>query len=129
MQSMKRNGATRRVWRMTADNQLGEILELPDESNDGRNWQAARSRSSRSKEVTAPALFHDSKRSISRSTGEPGSQVSRAMGSASVSTWRASSYDLLQGLTVRDVSERIPRPTFEALFGADGASCERDARP
>src|SRR5678816_2800384 len=91
MHSTKSRGATRRVWRMTAENQLGEILELPDESNAGRNRHGERS---------------------------------RAMSSATLSTWRASSYDLLQGLSVRDVSEKIPQPTFEALFSADAASCK-----
>ena len=125
MHSTKSRGATRRVWRMTAENQLGEILELPDESNAGRNRHGERSRSSRSKQAAAPALFHDATGFASRSTGEPRSPVSRAMSSATLSTWRASSYDLLQGLSVRDVSERIPQPTFEALFNADAASCKR----
>ena len=70
MHSTKSRGDTRRVWRMTAENQLGEILELPDESNAGRNRQGARSRSSRSKQATAPALFHDSTGFASRSTGD-----------------------------------------------------------
>ena len=111
MHSTKSRGDTRRIWRMTAENQLGEILELPDESSAGRSRHGDRSRSSRSKQAAAPALFHDSTGFASRN--------------ASLSTWRASSYDLLQGLTVRDVSERIPQPTFEALFNADAASCKR----
>ena len=122
MHSTKSGGVTRRVWRMTAENQLGEILELPDESNAARNRHGARSPSSRSKQA---ALFHDSTGFASRSTGEPRSPVSRVMSSANLSTWRASSYDLLQGLTVRDVSEKIPQRTFEALFSADAASCKR----
>ena len=125
MHSTMSRGATRRVWRMTAENQLGEILELPDESSAGRSRQGERSRSLRSKQAAAPALFHDSTGFASRSTGEPRSPISRATSSASLSTWRASSYDLLQGLTVRDVSEKIPQPTFEALFSADAASSKR----
>ena len=125
MHSTKSRGATRVVWRMTAENQLGEILELPDESNAGPNRHGERSRSSRSKQAAAPALFHDATGFASRSTGEPRSPISRAMSSATLSTWRASSYDLLQGLSVRDVSEKIPQPTFEALFSADAASCKR----
>jgi hypothetical protein len=123
MHSTKSRGATRRVWRMTAENQLGEILELPDESNAGRNRQG--SQRSRSEQAAAPGLFHDSTGFASSSTGEPRSPVSRMMSSANVSSWRASSYDLLQGLTVRDVSEKIPQRTFEALFSADAASCKR----
>ena len=123
MHSTKSRGATRRVWRMTAENQLGEILELPDESNAGRNRQG--SQRSRSEQAAAPGLFHDSTGFASSSTGEPRSPVSRMMSSANVSSWRASSYDLLQGLTVRDVSEKIPQRTFEALFSADAASSKR----
>jgi hypothetical protein len=41
------------------------------------------------------------------------------------SSWRASSYDLLHGLTVRDVSEKIPQRTFEALFSDDAVSCKK----
>jgi len=124
MHSTKSRGATRVVWRMTAENQLGEILELPDESNAGANRHGERSRSSRTKQAAAPALFHASTGSLRGALGitQPGT---RAMSSADLSTWRASSYDLLQGLTVRDVSERIPQPTFEALFNADAASCKR----
>jgi len=125
MHSTKSRCATRRVWRMTAENQLGEILELPDESSAGRSRHGDRSRSSRSKQAAAPALFHDSTEFASSSTGEPRSPVSRMMSSANVSSWRASSYDLLQGLTVRDVSEKIPQRAFEALFSADAASCKR----
>ena len=125
MHSTKSRGDTRLIWRMTAENQLGEILELPDESSAGRSRHGERSRSLRSKQAAAPALFHDSTGFASRSTGEPRSPVSRATSSASPSTWRASSYDLLQGLTVRDVSEKIPQPTFEALFSAEAASSKR----
>ena len=125
MHSTKSRGDTRRIWRMTAENQLGEILELPDESSAGRSRHGDRSRSSRSKQAAAPALFHDSTGFASSSNGEPRSPVSRMMSSANVSSWRASSYDLLQGLTVRDVSEKIPQRMFEALFSADAASCKR----
>ena len=103
MQPTKSRSATRLIWRMTAENQFGEILELPTESRAGRNSQGAQS----------------------RCTQEPASRGSTAMGSASLVTWRASSYDLLQGLTVRDVSEKIPQRTFEVLFSADAASCKR----
>ena len=125
MQPTKSRSATRRIWRMTAENQLGEILELPDESNAGRNRQGARPGCSRSKQAAAPAFLHDSTGFASRSAGEPRSPASKVMSSASLSTWRASSYDLLQGLTVRDVSEKIPQRTFETLFSADAASCNR----
>ena len=125
MQSTKSRCATRRVWRMTAENQLGEILELPDESNAGRNRQRGRSRRPLPEPATAPALFPDSTGLASRSTGEPRGAASRTMSSANPSSWRASSYDLLQGLTVRDVSEKIPQRAFEALFSEAADSKRR----
>jgi hypothetical protein len=125
MHSTKSRGAARRVWRMTAENQLGKILELRDESIAGRNRQGARPRRSGSEQAAAPAMFHDSTGFASRSNGEPRNPVSRTMSSANLSSWRASSYDLLQGLTVRDVSEKIPQRTFEALFSVDAASFKR----
>jgi len=128
MHSTKSRGAMRRVWRMTAANQLGEILELPDESNAGRNRHGERSRLSQSKQPLPPALLPDSTGLVSGSTGELRSPVSQARTAPSLSTWRASSYDLLQGLTVRDVSERIPERTFEALFTTDAASRKRGDR-
>jgi hypothetical protein len=128
MHSTKSRGPTRRVWRMTAENQLGEILELPDKSSAGPHRHGERARSLRSKQPLAPGLFPDSTGFVSRSTEELRSLAPRAMSSASPSTWRASSYDLLQGLTVRDVSERIPQPAFEALFTAHAASCKRKDR-
>jgi hypothetical protein len=116
MHSTKSRGVTRRVWRMTAENQLGEILELSDEPNAGRFRQGARSPGSPSKQPVALALFHDSIGFAPRSTGKPFTDLS---------TWRASSYDLLQGLVVRDVSEKIPQRTFEALFSADATGGQR----
>ena len=125
MHSTKSRCATRRVWRMTAENQLGEILEVPDKSTAGRHGQHAQLRRSSSEPVTAPALFHDSSGFASRRTGEPRGPGARTMSSPMLSSWRASSYDLLHGLTVRDVSEKIPQRTFEALFSEDAASCKR----
>ena len=101
MHSTKSSGATRRVWRMTADNQLGEILELTEESHSACNRQVGRSGRTRSERVKPPALLGDS------------------TGFASRGSWRASSYDLLQGLSVRDVSEKIPQRAFEELFSPD----------
>ena len=100
MHSTKSSGATRLVWRMTAENQLGEILELPEEARLASSRQPRRARRARPE------------------------QVARVAGSANAS-WRASSYDLLQGLSVRDVSEKIPQRAFDALFSPDAAAADR----
>lgn len=47
--------------------------------------------------------------------------VAKALTPVSTLNWRASSYDLLHGLVVRDVSETIPGHIFEALFNSDSA--------
>jgi len=36
-----------------------------------------------------------------------------------VTSWRASSYDLLHGLRVHDVTDKIPSRVFDALFSPD----------
>ena len=40
----------------------------------------------------------------------------RVLNPAKVPSWRASSYDLLTGLTVRDVTDTIPGAIFDELF-------------
>ena len=95
MHATKSSGATRLVWRMTAEYRLGEILELPEESRSPQSRQSA---------------------------GHPRGPLPRMASYASASSWRASSYDLLRGLSVRDVSEKIPQRAFEALFRPDVAA-------
>ena len=77
--------APRRVWRMTAENQLGEILELPP--------------------------VHGA--------GSPCSPQAVTLDLAPVPSWRASSYDLLRGLRVHDVTDKIPTRMFKALFSPE----------
>ena len=126
MRSSKNRCVTRRVvWRMTAENQRGEILELRDESNAARSRQGARSGQSLSERAMIPAPFHDSTGFAATRLGDPRGSASRTMSSANSSSWRASSYDLLQGLTVRDVSEKIPQRAFEALFSEAADSKRR----
>jgi len=73
---------------MTAENQLGEILELAPAT-------------------PAPAA------------GEPLSVGPKTLQPATVPSWRSSSYDLLHGLRVHDISDKIPARMFEALFRPD----------
>lgn len=82
----KASAVPRKVWRMTPENTLGEILEL------------------------APTDVEYS-----------GKAVAKTLTAVSAPNWRASSYDLLHGLVVRDVSDTIPGHIFEALFHPDSA--------
>jgi hypothetical protein len=45
-----------------------------------------------------------------------GEAAVRVLNPAKVPSWRASSYDLLTGLTVRDVTDTIPGAIFDELF-------------
>jgi len=113
-------GAPRRVWRMTAENRLGEILELapaPGPGHRGARAQDARA----SAGAPVASLSSPSSPTSSASNGAASSCTPRALKSdpAPVSSWRASSYDLLHGLRVHDVTDTIPARMFDALFSPD----------
>ena len=53
------------------------------------------------------------------SPGEPTTAAAKVLTPARVSSWRASSHDLLTGATVSDVTETIPGDLFDELFKPD----------
>ena len=113
-------GARRRVWRMTAENQLGEILELalaPGPGDKGGRSQVARASAS----ASGASLSSPSPSTTSAANGAESPCTLRAvtLDPAPVSSWRASSYDLLHGLRVHDVTDKIPTRMFDALFSPD----------
>ena len=57
---------------------------------------------------------------------EPPAVRTRVLNPGKAPSWRASSYDLLTGCTVRDVTDRIPGEIFDELFHA--ASVSRSVR-
>ncbi len=86
----------RKVWRMTAEAPMGEILELlPDAEPkpSAKDW------------LTTPASLDDLRARLPDPAGEP--------------NWQSSSYDLLSGLTVRDVTDTIPGNVFDEVFRSD----------
>jgi hypothetical protein len=86
----------RKVWRMTAEAPMGEILELlPD----------AEPKASTKDWPTTPASLDDLRARLPDPAGEP--------------NWQSSSYDLLSGLTVRDVTDTIPGNVFDEVFRSD----------
>ena len=94
-----RTGGYRKVWRMTAEAPMGEILELvPD----------AEPKAPPAKEWPTVAAALDELRN-------------RLPEPAAEANWQASSYDLLSGLTVRDVTDTSPGRIFDEVF--------RDGRP
>ena len=95
MEASKTIGS-RKVWRMTAEAPMGEILELlPDAEPkpSAKDW------------LTTPASLDDLRARLPVPAGEP--------------NWQASSYDLLSGLTVRVVTDTIPGNVFDEVFRGD----------
>src|SRR4051812_30334144 len=138
--------APRRVWRMTPDSPMGEYLELvpkdeplapttgapkkkppdaappqyrvvpaaPPAAADGTAAEPGAP-------SAAPASTHPTARSA---PAEPQPVVpplpkSKVLKPAQVESWQSSSFDLLHGLVVRDVTETIPGQVFDELFRDD----------
>lgn len=78
----------RKVWRITSEAPLGEIVDLGARSGSD-------TRSGGKGDEVAPIMMIDT---------------------APVANWRASSYDLLSGLEVTDQSDSIPGELFDELF-------------
>jgi len=99
----KKQTGPRRVWRMTADAPQGEVLELvpkptPAEAAAVRKAEAA---------------------AVRKAAAEvPGEAQAKVLDPAKVPSWQASSWDLMTGLKVRDVSDTIPDRIFDELFGS-----------
>jgi hypothetical protein len=53
---------------------------------------------------------------------QPPAARARVLNPGQVPSWRASSYDLLTGCTVRDVSDTIPGEIFDELFRSNGTA-------
>ena len=129
MAPMKLNDS-RRVWRMTSDSPLGEYLELvpkrayaPNADLRDENRAAPRA----PKPAAVSTLQHDAAgpRVATPCTREHAVDAATAarprvkvLRPAQVENWQSSSFDLMSGLQVRDVSETIPGRVFEELFKA-----------
>ena len=116
----KKPPVPRRVWRMTSDAPQGEFVDVGSGPLDVPEPPVIR------------RTFHPETRTTSRSgaidpplgdAAGAGEAAVRVLNPAKVPSWRASSYDLLTGLTVRDVTDTIPGAIFDELFkpvGDDG---------
>ena len=135
-------GETRRVWRMTADSPLGEYLELVPKEAQGdvpappkRIFHPETPTTHKAVELTqtgtdkpsaSSQITGISQTAVSRQVSAPRGHtpgVAVAVGSkvkvlrpAQVESWQSSSFDLLTGLVVRDVSDTIPGQVFDELF-------------
>ena len=80
---------SRRVWRMTDACPQGEFIEVPLEPP-------------KLEKVAVSAPLEDVQ--------------ARVLDPGKAPTWESSSYDLLTGLTVRDVTDTIPGRIFDEVF-------------
>ena len=88
-------GGYRKVWRMTAESPMGEILELvPDHET-----------KSPAKDWATTTAFDELRPRLPDPSAE--------------ANWQSSSYDLLSGLIVRDVTDTIPGRIFDEVFRSD----------
>src|SRR5215217_3931528 len=125
MVTMK-DAVPRRVWRMTSDSPEGEYLELlPKAASVAGAEPRARAESS----ITASPLMTMSRVGGLQSTAPgavsasqetcrntPAPTRAKVLRPAQVENWQSSSFDLLSGLQVHDVSDTIPGRVFEELF-------------
>ena len=109
----KKPPVPRRVWRMTSDAPQGEFVDLglspvdvPEAPVIKRTFHPETRASSRAGAIDPP---------LGDAAGA-GEGAVRVLNPAKVPSWRASSYDLLTGLTVRDVTDTIPGAIFDELF-------------
>ena len=73
--------------------------------------------------TTAPASASvPTPRDVPAERAEPPAARARVLNPGQVPSWRASSYDLLTGCTVRDVTDTIPGEIFDELFHSNGAA-------
>ena len=109
----KKPSVPRRVWRMTSDAPQGEFFDVGPSPADVPEVPVIK------------RTFHPETRASSRTVAvDPplvegavaGEAAVRVLNPAKVPSWRASSYDLLTGLTVRDVTDTIPGAIFDELF-------------
>ena len=128
MAPMKLNDS-RRVWRMTSDSPLGEYLELLPKrayapTADSRDENRAAPRAP-TKQEEASAMQHNNAgpRSTTACNGTHSIDAATAdrpklkvLRPAQVENWQSSSFDLMSGLQVRDVSDTIPGRVFDELF-------------
>ena len=116
----KKPSAPRRVWRMTTDAPQGEFVDLAEGAGDVPEPRVIKRTFHPETRATANRIAADAPPTPRDSgAGErPTEAAVRVLNPAKVPSWRASSYDLMTGLTVRDVTDTIPGEIFDELFNA-----------
>ena len=127
MVTMK-EAAPRRVWRMTSDSPAGEYLELVPKDTSATGSES-RTRVEFSSTAGSPVTTQrvpghqatplagvSTHQDTCRDTPTKALAKAKVLRPAQVESWQSSSFDLMSGLQVRDVSDTIPGRVFEELF-------------
>jgi hypothetical protein len=112
---------------MTPDSPLGEYLELIPKEADASDSQSQGKIGHPAvpvKSSAAPGIQATPNAGASMTSREPRVDLSptaahakvKVLRPAQVESWQLSSFDLLSGLQVRDVTDTIPRRVFDELF-------------
>jgi len=72
-----------------------------------------------SAETPSGAFVDSSSPALTPTPEQPGAGSVKVLTPARVPSWHASSMDLLNGATARDVTDTIPGDLFDALFNRD----------
>jgi hypothetical protein len=125
MVTMK-DAVPRRVWRMTSDSPAGEYLELVPKAAfaaGAEPRERAESSIATGPLVTMQRVGGLQSRAAAAVSAPqeacrdaPAPTRAKVLRPAQVENWQSSSFDLLSGLQVRDVSDTIPGRVFEELF-------------
>jgi len=117
---------SRRVWRMTSDSPSGEYLELMPKAAPASGWENRANVGHpvvpvKPRVVNGPQATPHAGASTPRAPAvevPPTATPSRVkvLRPAQVESWQSSSFDLLSGLQVRDVTDTIPGRVFDELF-------------
>ena len=108
----KKPPVPRRVWRMTTDSPQGEFIDLGNPPIEVPEPRVVKRTFHPEVRATAPRADAP----VPENPTPPPEAAVRVLNPAKVPSWRASSYDLLTGLTVRDVTDTIPGAIFDELF-------------
>jgi len=127
MMAAMKSTVSRRVWRMTSDSQLGEYLELRPDNEAHASGSENRAKpeppvvpakpgTASGLQVTVRAAASPSREPAVDTPPTAAPTRVKVLRPAQVESWQSSSFDLLSGLQVRDVTDTIPGRVFDELF-------------
>ena len=120
MATSKKHPEARLVWRMSADMPLGEYVEVaPTASTNDVQPGAPRRRATDANSggtTTTSGVDPGLRRRAEDVLATP-PMPTKVLKPAQAESWQSSSFDLLSGCRIRDVTDTIPDNVFDELFG------------